>query len=336
MRSSVDCRSNRAAAPAFAVPRLPHRFRISTFPPSAVQSFPRPVRCLKLPFEFDPGRLRSDLARVAPSEWIPHVNRRHYDGEWSGAALRSIGGVAENIVPDAPDISAFRDTALLDRCSYYREVLATFQCPLQAVRLLRLHAGSNIAEHVDHALDFDDGEVRIHVPMVTNDEVKFYLDGSRLVMAPGECWYTNVNLPHSVENRSATDRIHLVIDCQVNAWLRELFANTPKPAIDHYAARLALPRLPGPSEIMSVLSDYAANAAGQPRFRVDQATLIVQWPEEHAWQVRLKPESQAERWSAWLETSPDPERRHRADVAALLRTLASAFPGITVEQVGLG
>ncbi len=290
------------------------------------------MRCLKLPFVFAPERLRADLALVTAAEWIPHVNRRHYDGEWSGAALRSIEGAAENIVPDAADISAFRDTALLGRCAYFREVLATFRCPLQAVRLLRLHPRSNIAEHVDHALDFEDGEVRLHVPIETNDDVKFYLDGSRLVMAPGECWYTNVNLPHSVENASNADRVHLVIDCQVNGWMRELFATTPRTPVDHYSAHLSLPESPDSATLLSTVSGYAASVPARPRFRVDQATLIVQWPERHAWQIRLRPDTSGDGWAMCVETSPDPALRHRDDVGGLLTALQTAFPALAVER----
>ena len=43
-------------------------------------------------------------------------------------------------------------------------------------------------------------------------------------MAEGECWYVNVNLKHWVENQSATDRIHLVIDCVVDDWLAGCFS----------------------------------------------------------------------------------------------------------------
>ena len=40
-------------------------------------------------------------------------------------------------------------------------------------------------------------------------------------MAEGECWYHNFNLPHSVENRGDVERLHLTLDCMVDAWLRE-------------------------------------------------------------------------------------------------------------------
>ena len=42
-------------------------------------------------------------------------------------------------------------------------------------------------------------------------------------MKEGEAWYLNFNLKHSVVNRSAEDRVHLVIDCVLNDWLREFF-----------------------------------------------------------------------------------------------------------------
>jgi hypothetical protein len=42
-------------------------------------------------------------------------------------------------------------------------------------------------------------------------------------MREGECWYVNFNLAHAVENRGASDRVHLVIDGLVNDWVRTVF-----------------------------------------------------------------------------------------------------------------
>jgi aspartyl/asparaginyl beta-hydroxylase (cupin superfamily) len=69
----------------------------------------------------------------------------------------------------------------------------------------------------------DDGELRVHVPVVTNLDVAFFLAGEQVIMQEGEAWYLNLNLPHRVENHSDIDRIHLVIDCVVDDWVRELF-----------------------------------------------------------------------------------------------------------------
>lgn len=290
------------------------------------------MRCLRLPFAFDPDKLRGDLARVHDHEWQPHLNRRVYEGEWSGAALRAIGGSGTNIVPEALDGGQFADTALLARCDYFQYVLAQFRCPLLAVRLLRLKAGSHVGEHVDQGLDFDEGEVRIHVPIVTSDAVKFFLDGARLVMAPGECWYTNVNLPHSVENAGLADRIHLVIDCQVDAWLRDLFARTSRPDDGARFGRLTAPGPIEPTRLFTACQRMAAHTDGAPRFLLVQRTLVFAWKETHTWQIRLRlVGDEIERWSADVETSPDPDHRHAGRLSSLVEELAAHFPGLSLQ-----
>lgn len=189
---------------------------------------------LRLGLTFDAERLKADAARFRPAEWVPHFNTPYYEGEWSGIALRSVNGEDGRLYPDPTARASFADTTALDRCPYVREVLASFRCDLEAVRLLKLRAGSSIREHRDYNLGYEDGEVRFHVPVKTNADVEFYLRQNRVVMNEGECWYLDFNLPHRVVNRSAEDRIHLVIDCVVNDWIRKLFAEhtaaeTPAP-----------------------------------------------------------------------------------------------------------
>jgi len=64
--------------------------------------------------------------------------------------------------------------------------------------------------------------LRMHIPVCTNADVDFFLDGHPIEMNEGECWYLDLSLPHWVKNRGATDRIHLVIDCELNDWLGDL------------------------------------------------------------------------------------------------------------------
>lgn len=177
----------------------------------------------KLPLRFDPDRLKEDLARLGADEWVPHFNTSYYEGDWSGIALRAVGGRAGQLYPDPTATDDFADTPILARCPYFQEVLAAFHCPLTSVRLLKLAAQSNIREHKDYKLGFEDGELRVHVPVVTNLDVAFFLAGEQVIMQEGEAWYLDLNLRHRVENHSDIDRIHLVIDCMVNDWVRELF-----------------------------------------------------------------------------------------------------------------
>jgi quercetin dioxygenase-like cupin family protein len=178
---------------------------------------------LQFPFHFDAVRLQADFARLIEGDWVPHFNRAYYEGDWSAVPLRSIGGLTGKIYPD-PTREDYLPTEILARSPYFEEVLARFKCPMLSARLLRLKAGSRIKEHTDLKLGFEDGEVRIHVSIHTNPDVEFYVRRERVILGEGECWYINTNLPHAVANLGASDRIHLVMDCQVNDWLGAFFA----------------------------------------------------------------------------------------------------------------
>jgi mannose-6-phosphate isomerase-like protein (cupin superfamily) len=180
------------------------------------------LRSIKLPFEFDPASLRSDLDKVRPDEWIRHFNREYHDGGWMGVALRSRPGSSNALVVAPHAHLEFVDTDLLNRCPAVRAVLRMFQCPVGSVRFLKLVPGAKIREHRDDELTPESGQARVHVPIVTNSQVEFFLDAERVEMQPGECWYLNFSLPHWIENHGTTDRVHLVIDCQLNDWLQNL------------------------------------------------------------------------------------------------------------------
>lgn len=182
-----------------------------------------PPKAARLPLHFDPVALQADLAKLGTGEWLAHFNTGFFSGDWSGAALRAVAGPGSAMHADTHQ-GEFTDTELLQQCDHLREVVESFKCPLRSVRLLRLTAGSHIREHRDYDLGYDAGEVRIHVPVITNPGVKFFLDGRRIIMNEGECWYLDLNLPHRVRNQGESDRVHLVIDCQLNDWLRGLIA----------------------------------------------------------------------------------------------------------------
>src|SRR5262245_30315979 len=129
------------------------------------------MNALRLPLTFDPALLRADLELIGADEWVPHYNERDYGGDWRGIALRSLSGSTGELSAHAADASAFTDTALQRRCSYFRGVLAMFRCPLKSVRLLSLAPNSVVREHCDPGFgspDGNDGEVRIHIPVQTN------------------------------------------------------------------------------------------------------------------------------------------------------------------------
>ena len=86
---------------------------------------------------------------------------------------------------------------------------------------MKLAVGSNIKPHRDHDLAIEHGRARLHIPVVTNPDVDFRLEGERVVLQEGECWYFDLSRTHSVANHGHADRIHLVIDAVANPWLHE-------------------------------------------------------------------------------------------------------------------
>ncbi|MBK8786796.1 MAG: aspartyl/asparaginyl beta-hydroxylase domain-containing protein [Chitinophagaceae bacterium] len=181
------------------------------------------IKYLKLPFLFDAGLLQQEVNALSASQWLPHYQVKHYEGTWTAIPLRSIGGKADDVIISPADNPQYLDTIFLESCPYLQKVLQTFQCPLQAVRLLKLNAGSSIKEHRDAELNFESGEIRLHIPVLTDPGVEFILDKERLTLQEGECWYMNFNLPHAINNNSSVNRVHLVIDALVNDWVKEIF-----------------------------------------------------------------------------------------------------------------
>ncbi len=188
---------------------------------------------LRLPLSFDPALLTRDLARHVADTWTRHYVAQNYDGDWSVLPLRAPAGETHPIrmINSDPTARSFVDTRFLDGCDYFRLVLDQFHCALRTVRLMRLGAGSCIKEHADLDLSFEDGTVRMHIPVVTNDQVDFRLNGARVVLDAGSVWYLRLSDPHSVANRGAVDRVHMVIDAEVNPWVEALFETAARRAL---------------------------------------------------------------------------------------------------------
>lgn len=179
---------------------------------------------VKLPLQFDASLLQNDLTRLDEHEWIDHFVKRNYEGNWSVIPLRCQEGVQHPVMMIYSNAmcETYVDTPFLQQCPYFQKVLAQFKCPLTSVRLMKLSPGSQIREHCDNDLCVEDGWARLHIPVTTNVDVTFCLNGTQVVMGVGECWYVRLSDPHSVVNQGKTDRVHMVIDARVNEWLCDL------------------------------------------------------------------------------------------------------------------
>lgn len=178
----------------------------------------------RLSLLFDPLLLSQDLLLINDNEWISHYNNKEYEGDWAILPLRSVGGhpMVIHAVPGARQDSFYKNTPILERTPYFKEVVSKFECNIGSARLMRLGPGAKIHEHSDFMGADVNKEIRIHIPVKTNEEVLFMVNHELFIMNPGETWYADFELPHSVINNGNSDRIHLVLDCDSNKWMMEM------------------------------------------------------------------------------------------------------------------
>merc|ERR1719152_354847 len=73
-------------------------------------------------------------------------------------------------------------------CPYIREVINDLSCEVWRVRLMRLRAGGVISPHKDnlqcHSI------VRLHLPILTNDEVEFRIEEKPYHLTAGNLYFT--------------------------------------------------------------------------------------------------------------------------------------------------
>jgi len=178
----------------------------------------------RLPLDFDAAQLAADLAGFTPDEWIDHFVPDNYRGSWQALPLRGLAGETHPVrmIYSDPARSDYVDTPFLQRAPAIRAAIGRFPCPIGSARLMKLTPGSRILEHRDHDLDPESGTARLHVPITTSEGVEFRVAGQAVPMKAGESWYLRLSEPHEVSNDGECDRVHLVLDAKVDAWLSAL------------------------------------------------------------------------------------------------------------------
>lgn len=162
---------------------------------------PKPFH--RLPVRFDIKRLQEEVAAIPPSAWAPHPNA--IQGNSSVRLISTDGG--EN---DAVN-GVMLPTSHLQQSPFMRQVLASFGVVWSRSRLLRLAPGADVPEHADINYHWHN-RVRLHIPIVTRPEVRFYCGDESVHMAAGEAWIFDNWRLHRVENPTPDERIHLVAD----------------------------------------------------------------------------------------------------------------------------
>jgi aspartyl/asparaginyl beta-hydroxylase (cupin superfamily) len=84
--------------------------------------------------------------------------------------------------------------------------------------LTSLDSGAEIPYHVDKG-EYLVVSKRHHIPIITTDNVFFFIDSDLSVMREGECWEIRNIRPHRVINAGNIDRIHLIVDIIPNRYI---------------------------------------------------------------------------------------------------------------------
>jgi hypothetical protein len=176
---------------------------------------------IRLPRTYDVDRLVADLQILRDVKSAPQPGPYHA-GEWTGIALHSMGG-KDSVFPSAAGMDTYQDTENLKRTPYFKEILDELACPKEVVRILFLPPGGYIKDHFDFHTSFQFGLLRLHIPIITDPNVHFIIDGEEMDWKAGELWYGDFSKVHSVKNDSQIVRIHIVIDVQINDFLLNLF-----------------------------------------------------------------------------------------------------------------
>lgn len=171
---------------------------------------------LKLPFLFDTSVIEKEIAQFSKSDYYDIYNPSvALETLWSKHLIEPIGSPS--------DIPCFLPNEALKKCPYLLSILNTFQCEKETFRIHILDPGASIKPHRDIGYRFEDGKIRIHIPVQTNEKVQLLLNNSLVKMEMGECWYCNFHVKHEVNNNSNVPRVHLIMDCIVNDWFEEIF-----------------------------------------------------------------------------------------------------------------
>jgi hypothetical protein len=175
----------------------------------------------RLPLRFDVERLRAEVAALPAEAWVRHPNA--IEGN-SAVRLISVDG-GEN-----DDVNGrMLPTAHLHQSPYIRQILASFGVVWSRSRLLRLAPGATVPQHADINYHWFT-RVRLHIPIVTRPEVRFYCGDQVVHMAAGEAWVFDNWRSHWVENFTPEERIHLVADTSGSAAFWQLVAQSDHPA----------------------------------------------------------------------------------------------------------
>lgn len=177
---------------------------------------------IRLPAQFDAERLREEVNAIPESAWNPHP--QGFPGNSALLLIARDGDARDDALSDA-----MLPTANLKALPYLNQVLASFNTTFGRTRLMRIDGNAEANWHMD-ANYYWHQRVRLHVPIQTNESVRFHCGDADVHMRAGESWIFDTWRMHNVFNPHPDRRIHLVADTTGSAYFWEQVARgLPQP-----------------------------------------------------------------------------------------------------------
>lgn len=176
--------------------------------------------------------------------WMQHYSSYNKRQSWTAFALKGFDNLDPGfIIKPAEMAKKWKDEhpeRLAARCDWtpaaegfpktIKILKDKIPCEFQRVRFMRLASGGGeLTRHADitdpEAGIMDEKIARLHIPIATAPGCVFNswdLNGNKITLHFAErgLYYLDTRKPHAVVNTSPATRIHLVVDCYSNSWLR--------------------------------------------------------------------------------------------------------------------
>ena len=93
-----------------------------------------------------------------------------------------------------------------------------------SVRIAATQPDAYLWEHADY-LELDESQkLRLHIPLDTNSGARMSFSDKSVHLEKGYLWKLDPKLEHAIENKGNSERIHLILDCNMNDRLQQLLA----------------------------------------------------------------------------------------------------------------
>ena len=180
---------------------------------------------------FDYTRILNAVCNMDPNLWLQDTHRQNsYWMHGDTQTLRIIwldNSWPATKVPQ-PENYFNGDSEVVESCLELSRFLEKhYQGTTLKLIVSKLIAGGKILEHWDKSLCFQSAH-RNHLPIITNSQVNFYLNGIKNNFLAGNLFEINNQVMHYVENDSNEDRIHIICDVIENETLNNIKKFIPR------------------------------------------------------------------------------------------------------------